>query len=74
MQPPKYRKITPALTRAGFVRDHDTGSHSQWTHPDAPGLVTTKNKPAESPPPDTWKSIRTQIQTMGLLERFDENL
>lgn len=74
MQAPKYRRIVRALQRAGFVNDHDTGSHKQWTHPNAPGLVTTKNKPSESPPLDTWKSIRKQIESMGLLERFEKEL
>jgi predicted RNA binding protein YcfA (HicA-like mRNA interferase family) len=74
MRAPKYRRIVRALRRTGFFNDHDTGSHQQWTHPEAPGLVTTKNRPSESPPPDTWKSILKQVEAMGLLERFMKEL
>ena len=74
MQPPKYRRITRALKRTGFHVDHDTGSHRQWTHQETPGLVTTKNKPGEHPPPTTWKNIRDQVDAMGFLEEFLRNL
>jgi len=34
------REVVRALTRAGFVLDHSTGSHHYYRHPTRPGLVT----------------------------------
>ena len=36
--PPKLRDLRGELRRAGFVIDHQTGSHQVWKHPRLPGF------------------------------------
>ncbi len=35
--PRKLRELRANLRRAGFVLDHQTGSHQIWKHPSLPG-------------------------------------
>ena len=36
--PRKLRDLRADLRRAGFVMDHQTGSHQVWQHPLGPGI------------------------------------
>ena len=37
----KPKQVVKALKRAGFYRDHQTGSHAQFLHSDKPSLRVT---------------------------------
>ncbi|MHC4532007.1 MAG: type II toxin-antitoxin system HicA family toxin [Planctomycetota bacterium] len=64
---PKLPVITPtklirALKRAGFVFDHQTGSHRFYTHPDRPTKIVTVPYHNKDLKKGTLKSILRQAE------------
>jgi predicted RNA binding protein YcfA (HicA-like mRNA interferase family) len=57
---PKVRDVIKLVEDAGWVLDHQTGSHRQFKHPTRPGIVTIAGHPGDDVHPKTLNSILKQ--------------
>lgn len=62
MRPPQIRPedLVKALLKAGFIKDHQTGSHVYLRHPD--GRVTSVSIHPGTIPPGTMRAILKQTK------------
>ena len=56
----KVREVIRLLTRDGWVRVAQWGSHRQYLHPTKSGKMTVSGKPSDDMPVGTYKSILRQ--------------
>ena len=67
--PRKLRELRADLRRAGFVQDHQTGSHQIWKHETFPGIVVNvAGSDGDDAKPYQEKDVRRALMRVGSLK------
>ena len=56
----KVRDLIRKLRKEGWVLDHTSGDHRQFTHPAKPGMTTVAGHPNDTMPIKTLLSVLKQ--------------
>jgi hypothetical protein len=63
--PRKLRELRADLRRAGFVLDHQTGSHQLWKHPLVFGIAANlAGKDSAEAKPYQEREVRTAVERL----------